>query len=419
MDLESKERIKDWGYAWGRDYEIVYLENIYKTSHIKRHPYHIVKASMAPLLTSLPLGIFVLSYFQVIHSTLGLNSAIIAFILGLLIWGISINYDSLLDQQHTFEVKKGIIIGMLLFIASEVMFFFSFFWSFFYISLSPTIAIGCVWPPYGLHVYNYLGLPLLNTVLLLLSGAILTDAYTLLTEQKIVHDDNFKYKKMKKYFTLLEILFKKYRVEIEKNSIFIDNLRENFIANKSIFIKKLEILKGRTEMIHLDRIFNYVQFQENRYFYNMPDAKKGQRESFLSKTPWIAYNQLVKLFLAVRNNLIIQRLFLTLLCAFVFLYCQGVEYVSAPFSLNDGIYGSLFFLLTGFHGFHVLIGSILISITTVRFLVGNFNLLHVGTKFEIFKNRSTGFACTLFYWHFVDVVWLFLYVVIYWWSSSI
>jgi len=419
MDLESKERIKDWGYAGRPDYEIIYLENIYVTSHIKRHPYHIVKASMAPLLTSAPLGFFVLSYFQVIKSSTGLKCAIISFILGLVIWGVCVNYDSLVDQQHTFEVKRGLIIGMMLFIASEVMFFFSFFWSFFYISLSPTIAIGCVWPPYGLHVYNYLGLPLLNTVLLLLSGAILTDAYGLLTEQKMVHEDNFKYWKMKRYSALLELLYAKYKKEIELKTPFIDVLKEKFMKNKSMYSKKVEIMKGSEELFHVELCVNYIEYQEGNYFNNMPDPKKGQRESFLSNDPWMAYIQLVRLVLGLRNGLIKQRLKLTLLCAFVFLYCQGIEYVNAPFSMNDGIYGSLFFLLTGFHGFHVLIGSILIAITTARFVWGNFDLLHIGTKFQIFKNRSTGFACTLFYWHFVDVVWLFLYVVIYWWSSNI
>ncbi|KAM9967966.1 hypothetical protein ACTFIW_000502 (mitochondrion) [Dictyostelium discoideum] len=96
-------------------------------------------------------------------------------------------------------------------------------------------------------------------------------------------------------------------------------------------------------------------------------------------------------------------LYFTLVCAVVFLFCQGYEYYFAPFSMNDGIYGSLFFLLTGFHGFHVLVGSILIGIITIRFIVGNFELLNVGTQFQIFKNKSTGFACTLFYWHFVDI----------------
>ncbi|KAM9997320.1 hypothetical protein ACTFIZ_002360, partial [Dictyostelium cf. discoideum] len=150
------------------------------------------RGTVAPLAVTLPLGFFVLNYFGVVSSKLGLLLALSSFIGGLVIWTISVIFDSLYDQQHTYEVKRGLVMGMMMFIISEVMFFFSFFWSYFYISLSPNIAIGCVWPPYGLTVYSYMGLPLLNTVLLLLSGAILTDGYTILTEQKAVHEKNEK-----------------------------------------------------------------------------------------------------------------------------------------------------------------------------------------------------------------------------------
>ncbi|KAM9955031.1 hypothetical protein ACTFIR_012875 [Dictyostelium discoideum] len=356
-------RQDEWGYPTATQ-EVIFLANVYQPKHVKRHPYHIVRGSIAPIMTTLPLAYFVLNYFEVISSKLGLLIALSSFIGGLVVWTISIIFDSLYDQQHTYEVKRGLVMGMMMFIISEVMFFFSFFWSYFYISLSPNIAIGCVWPPYGLTVYSYMGLPLLNTVLLLLSGAILTDGYTILTEQKAVHENNEKVIAVEEAF---------------------ENLMNLYCRKKEIAISA-----GVKELRDLDW---------DLYFFENPENMEPNY-----KVP-------------TELSVIEYALYFTLVCAVVFLFCQGYEYYFAPFSMNDGIYGSLFFLLTGFHGFHVLVGSILIGIITIRFIVGNFELLNVGTQFQIFKNKSTGFACTLFYWHFVDIVWIFLYIVIYWWEK--
>ncbi|KAM9954799.1 hypothetical protein ACTFIR_009742 [Dictyostelium discoideum] len=400
---------QEWGYPLA-NHEVLFLTNVYQPKHMKRHPFHIVRGTVAPLAVTLPLGFFVLNYFGVVSSKLGLLIALSSFIGGLVVWTISIIFDSLYDQQHTYEVKRGLVMGMMMFIISEVMFFFSFFWSYFYISLSPNIAIGCVWPPYGLTVYSYMGLPLLNTVLLLLSGAILTDGYTILTEQKAVHEKNEKVLAVEEAFKNLMNLYK------TKNSIntltFVDERRDKFYGkenrqeNKIAEQKLIAISAGVKELRDLDWDLYFFENPENIE----PNYKEPTNLSVIEYA-------LITIYLKKRNKVIKTRLYFTLLCAVVFLACQGYEYFFAPFSMNDGIYGSLFFLLTGFHGFHVLVGSILIGIITIRFIVGNFNLLNVGTKFQIYKNKSTGFACTLFYWHFVDIVWIFLYIVIYWWGS--
>jgi len=361
-DLKNKREVKNMLHNGigieNRDNNSSNIEfyNLYKPKHIKRHPYHIVSASIAPIMSSVPLAYMVLYYFNVIQSTIGFWIAVTIFISGIVIWAFCIVMDSLYEQQHTHEVKRGLIIGMLLFIFSEVMFFFSFFWSYFYISLSPTIAIGCVWPPHGLTVYSYLGIPLLNTIVLLLSGIFLTEGYTILTERKSI--------------------------------LLINNKIYNALTNT----------------------FNSAMIDVYDIYKTLKITKESQND--ISYILNIINNNLI-----LRNKLIKKMLFMTLICAAVFLFCQGYEYVNAPFSMNDGIYGSLFFLLTGFHGFHVLVGSILISIITIRFLLGNFEIVNKNNlNFTIFKNKSTGFACTLFYWHFVDVVWIFLYIVIYWWS---
>jgi cytochrome c oxidase subunit 3 len=96
-----------------------------------------------------------------------------------------------------------------------------------------------------------------------------------------------------------------------------------------------------------------------------------------------------------------------ILLALVFTGFQGMEYVEAPFTISDGIYGSTFFLATGFHGFHVIIGTIFLIICAIRQYLGHFTQTH-----------HFGFEAAAWYWHFVDVVWLFLFVSIYWWGGN-
>jgi cytochrome c oxidase subunit 3 len=96
----------------------------------------------------------------------------------------------------------------------------------------------------------------------------------------------------------------------------------------------------------------------------------------------------------------------TVVLASIFTGFQILEYVEAPFTISDGIYGSTFFLATGFHGFHVFVGTIFLAVCLVRLM-----------KFHFTKAHHFGFEAAAWYWHFVDVVWLFLFVAIYWWGG--
>jgi len=101
-----------------------------------------------------------------------------------------------------------------------------------------------------------------------------------------------------------------------------------------------------------------------------------------------------------------QSLFLTILLGIYFTALQGIEYWEASFSISDSVYGSTFFLATGFHGFHVLIGTTFLTVCFFR---------HNGCHFSM--GHHFGFEAAAWYWHFVDVVWLFLYLIIYWWGN--
>nr|AVN67802.1 cytochrome c oxidase subunit 3 [Eupolyphaga sinensis] len=101
-----------------------------------------------------------------------------------------------------------------------------------------------------------------------------------------------------------------------------------------------------------------------------------------------------------------QGLLITIILGLYFTLLQAYEYVEASFTIADSIYGSTFFVATGFHGLHVIIGTTFLLMCFLRHLVMHFS-----------SNHHFGFEAAAWYWHFVDVVWLFLYTSIYWWGS--
>nr|YP_010692449.1 cytochrome c oxidase subunit III [Cepora nerissa]WBV74602.1 cytochrome c oxidase subunit III [Cepora nerissa] len=101
-----------------------------------------------------------------------------------------------------------------------------------------------------------------------------------------------------------------------------------------------------------------------------------------------------------------QSLFLTIMLGFYFSILQAYEYLEAPFTISDSVYGSTFFMATGFHGLHVIIGTIFLLTCFIRLMNNHFS-----------SNHHFGFEAAAWYWHFVDVVWLFLYISIYWWGN--
>ena len=111
--------------------------------------------------------------------------------------------------------------------------------------------------------------------------------------------------------------------------------------------------------------------------------------------------------LAGKRQEAIYGLALTVGLALIFTGFQAYEYYEAPFSISDGIYGSTFFMLTGFHGLHVIIGTIFLSVCLYRLI-----------NYHFTKQHHFGFEAAAWYWHMVDVVWLFLFVCIYYWGGA-
>ena len=284
-------------------------------SHNVNHDYHILDPSPWPLIGSIGALIMALGGIGYMRSLaegefvlLGLNLAAsgpTVFLIGLAIvlytmfawWSDTVKESQ--EGHHTRVVSIHLRYGMLLFIASEVMFFVAWFWAFFDASLFPGEAIqearvahtGGHWPPDGIEVLDPWHLPLYNTVILLLSGTTVTWAHHALLE-----DDR-------------------------------------------------KTLKGM--------------------------------------------------------------LLVTILLGVLFSYVQAYEYGHAPFAFSESIYGATFFMATGFHGFHVLVGTIFLIVCLLRVMAG-----------QMTAEKHFGFEAAAWYWHFVDVVWLFLFCAVYVWASA-
>jgi len=262
---------------------------------MSKHPFHLVDPSPWPLFASFAALVMTSGGVMYMHAYQGgglvLATGFAMVLYAMAVWWRDVIREATFEGRHTREVQTGLRYGMLLFIVSEIMFFVAFFWAFFHSSLSPTVDIGCVWPPKGIEVVDPWGIPLLNTMLLLTSGASVTWAHH-------------------------------------------------------------AIVAGR--------------------------AREG-----------------------------VSALVYTVVLALIFTGFQAYEYLEAPFTLSDGIYGSTFYLATGFHGFHVAIGTLFLMVCLYRLARGHYSSGH-----------HVGFEAAAWYWHMVDVVWLFLFVCVYYWGGA-
>ena len=259
------------------------------------HTYHLVDSSPWPFVASLAGFMLTSGLILYTHKFVGgwnlLVTGMFLVFYVMFTWWRDVIREATFEDQHSIAVQKGLKLGMILFIVSEIMFFFAFFWSFFHSSIAPVYNVGGVWPPKAITLINTYTVPLTNTFILLTSGATVT---------------------------------------------------------------------------------------------------------------WSHHALLVR---AKKHTLI--GLFCTLILAVLFTFLQLLEYINAPFTISDGVFGSCFYISTGFHGFHVFVGTISLFISFVRIVLNHFTNKH-----------HFGFESAIWYWHFVDVVWLFLFINVYWWSNK-
>jgi len=261
---------------------------------MQQNNYHLVSPSPWPVLTGGNSLLFLVSVVLYTKTNIaGLYFLIfntISLLSCMTLWWRDVIREGTYEGNHTVEVEKGLILGMLLFILSEVCFFVAFFWGFFHSSMSPTIQIGAIWPPENLVGFDPWSLPLLNTFILLSSGVTITWAH---------------------------------------HELIGGNIKGAVVAME-----------------------------------------------------------------------------LTIILAIAFTLFQGYEYVNSKVTISDSVYGSTLFMATGFHGLHVIIGTTILTVMLVRLYKGQFT-----------REHHFGFEAGAWYWHFVDVVWLFLFVSIYWWGA--
>lgn len=269
-------------------------------AHVKQHDYHVVDPSPWPIIGA--VSALILTSGAVVWMHGGTTLIMLAGFLGVLYtmfgWWRDVVHESR-GGFHTRVVVLGLRYGVILFIASEVMFFVAWFWAFFDASLFAGEAInfqrleftGGQWPPKGIETLDPWHLPLLNTLILLTSGTTVTWAH-----HALVHGD-----------------------------------------------------------------------------------RQGLK--------W--------------------GLWCTVILGVLFSLTQAYEYMHAHFAFAGSIYGSTFYMATGFHGFHVIVGTIFLAVCLIRAYQGDFT-----------PQKHFGFEAAAWYWHFVDVVWLFLFTFIYVWGSA-
>jgi heme/copper-type cytochrome/quinol oxidase subunit 3 len=237
---------------------------------------------------------------------------------------------------HTNLVRKGFKIGFILFIISEIMFFFGFFWGFFHSSISPTIQIGAVWPPVDVEFITVKGFAIANTVILLTSGATLTVAHYAF---ELIPQKRNKLFESNVPFTESEESF-----EVRLNAQYTD-LNKFFFNSAKLEAYWMPFVNyfAKVDGMGVDKTNYQIVFPFNTLFN--PFQKYFDRNYGLRDT-----ETLVKIYI----NLMLDA---TLLLAVLFMIFQGTEYFISPVNINTGIYGSTFYMITGLHGAHVFIGS--------------------------------------------------------------
>jgi len=399
------------------------------------HPFHLVDPSPWPFFGS--LAIFVLAGGTVLmlqEYTYGLPLAFCG--LGLILitmfaWWRDVFGEAAFGGFHTKKVSAGHQIGMILFIISEVMFFFAFFWAYFHSAIHPTIQIGSVWPPVGQRLIHPLiqlsavqEFTLVQSVNEFSSISSCNYGHYNLTISKYLFNflESMLYialASLKVMFMLLDesITALNYMIfcYIYDFSLFNVTCYRISFCPMSYYSHVNDILLAYLPVIH-DYIISkevlftllYSTFFDKIRLFGLPVINTIILV-FSSITLMHAHTLLqVEVFehenkiTSTNNSDVLFDLILTILLGILFTCFQVFEYKHAPFQLHDGIFASLFFLTTGFHGLHVVIGTIFLIVCLLRITNGFLNPEH-----------HQAFIFAELYWHFVDTVWIFVFCLFY------
>lgn len=460
----------------------VWINYIVKSK--RYHKWHLVSPSPWPFFSSLSVLILVMGFvlwMNKIPSTPYpympslFTCGFVLIILVMTAWFTDIIKEGLLGY-HTTSVLKNLRMGFILFIVSEVMFFFSFFWAYFHFSIDPSIWGGDIWPPDGI-VYFWL---CENVIYSKVDTGILNECF---------YNSFFFTKPHKpwftpycdftewKLFTATEPLLLEYNKKfnlffhfsnISKNwknldhtwiyADYLDNIIEKNVALGLNTVSKSDLLYAKPGYLPRHRkwwypddfvdsfiteLNNYSSFftSKTKEFLKVSDKEISSTLRYHPKTinmyknfnlhfnfydrgllinpfkipllntcilltsgAWLTLSHIKLKKGEYLESLIF--LLVTIIFAVLFVLLQFSEYLKSGFSINDTVYGGIFYMLTGFHGFHVLIGTIFLLVCLVRMHFAHFT-----------PGNHFGFEAAIWYWHFVDVVWVFLYLFVYLWPG--
>ena len=403
----------------------------------EQHPFHIVDRSVLPIWTSQSVYMLILAILYYFHPNFLTNMpnawvlyscSFFFFTLSLLTWFIQVVIESG-QGHHTKTVRVGLRYGMIFFIVSEVMFFFAFFWAFFHVSLSPSIAIGSVWPPAGIQPLDIWGLPLVNTLLLLSSGVTITLAHRAILKAN-TFIEHYKFQAHLFATISLGITFLCCQwIEYKYGIAF--TWKEN-VYGSTFFVTTgfhgLHVIIGTLFLLFcLVRSLLTILWVPTTKEFATKTYHFEQQQKYL-RTKLVVYKSTSKKsgfeIFKIHVILFIRELILQLHMIYYSLRVFPIAPLERPLKrslnqmkalrakyLNDKSnqnlvlwYLSRLELSANFIGYWLQ--------SKIRSVI-----YQNWPKYGFTKFQHLGFEAAAWYWHFVDVVWLFLFISIYWWGS--
>lgn len=286
----------------------------------------------------------------------------IAWWLGVAYWLKDMEED-IEEGEVTLDIITNILFATLMFISSEALFFAGFFWGFFHLSLNASAEMGAAWPPVYMYNANYLYAPMLNSLLLLSSGVSATLAHTYSNDMFV------------KFTGCRDAALGVTAPTVAK--IYYTN---NWLDNQLLHSKWNRRNYKRNRAVHV----GFTHADANLFLY-------------LSRFNFVISAQRAR----IAGWLLVD----TLLRGVAFMGVQVYEYTESAFTISDNAYSSVFFMITGLHGLHVGVGLLALALCTT--------VLFSSPELYIHWENRIGLLAAIWYWHFVDVVWLFVLLFLY------